>query len=65
MLITKYRATSLLALLTPFLLMGVVFLMDGGHGYYRPAIVLFPTGLISFSLVGRLEIPYVILSILQ
>jgi hypothetical protein len=64
-MISKYRTTLLLALLTPFLSIGVVFLMGGGHGYYGPGIVLFPAGLISFSLVGRLEIPFIILAVLQ
>jgi hypothetical protein len=64
-MISKYRTTSTLALLTPVLLIGVVFLMGGGHGFHGPAIMLFPTGLISFSLVGSLEIPFMILAVLQ
>lgn len=62
---SSYPTTSLLTLLTPFLLLLVVFLMGGGHGYYEPAIILFPTGLISFSLFNEIVIPFMILAVIQ
>ena len=61
----SYKTTSTLSILTPFLLIGVFLLMGGGHGYYAPGIFLFPTGLISFSIFNRLEVPFIILGILQ
>ena len=39
--------------------------MGGGHGTYAPGILLFPTGLISFSIFHRLELPFIILGIIQ
>lgn len=61
----SYPATSILTILTPFLLLLVIFLMGGGHGYYEPAIVLFPTGLISFSLFDEIIIPFMVLAVIQ
>ncbi len=62
---TKYKTTLILSLLSPVLLAAVVFLMGGGHGTYAPGILLFPTGLVSFSILGRLEVPFIILAIIQ
>jgi hypothetical protein len=61
----SYPTTSLLTILTPLLLFLVMFLMGGGHGYYEPAIILFPTGLISFSLFDEIVIPFMILAVIQ
>ncbi|GAB2781897.1 hypothetical protein GCM10027275_27070 [Rhabdobacter roseus] len=62
---SNYKTTTTLSILTPFLLIGVFLLMGGGHGTYVPGILLFPTGLISFSIFHRLEIPFIIIGILQ
>jgi hypothetical protein len=64
-MINKYQTTTRLSILTPFLLIGVIFLMGGGHGFYAPGILLFPTGLISFSIYHELQIPFIILAIIQ
>ncbi len=61
----KYKTTLILTILTPVLLAIVVLLTGGGHGYYSPGIVLFPTSLVSFSIFGRLEFPFVVLGIIQ
>ncbi len=62
---TKYKSTLILSLLTPVLLVPVAFVMGGGHGTYAPGILLFPAGLVSFAIVGRLETPFIILAVLQ
>jgi hypothetical protein len=61
----KYKVTLILSLLTPLLLVIAVFLMGGGHGFYAPARVLFPSAMISFPIMNRLEWPFIILGILQ
>jgi hypothetical protein len=63
--LTKYKTTLILSLLTPLLLVVVVFLMGGGHGTYAPAILFFPTGLVSFSIFGQLRTPFIILAVIQ
>ncbi|GAA4306561.1 hypothetical protein GCM10023183_21870 [Nibribacter koreensis] len=40
-------------------------MIGGGHGYYSPAIILFPTGMISFSFFGELRPAFTILAICQ
>jgi hypothetical protein len=62
---TKYKNTFILSILTPILLVAVVFFMGAGHGTYAPGILLFPTGLVSFSITGQLETPFIILAIIQ
>lgn len=52
-------------LLTPVLLFIAVFLAGGGHGWYEPAIMLFPFGLISILFSRSIELPFIILAILQ
>ena len=61
----KYRYTLLLSLLTPLLLLPVVFLMGGGHGYYTPAVVLFPFGMMGTVFQQTISPPFVILAIVQ
>lgn len=60
-----FKWTIKLILLTPVLLFIVVFLAGGGHGWYEPAIVLFPFGLISILFFRSIELPFIILAILQ
>lgn len=60
-----FKLTLKLVLLTPVLLFIAVFLAGGGHGWYEPAIVLFPFGLISILFSRSIELPFVILAILQ
>ena len=62
---SSYKTTLILTALTPILLFGVLFLMGGGHGYFEPAIILFPTGLISFSIFDEIILPFIILAIVQ
>lgn len=61
----KYNWTLALSILTPFLLWIVMYLMVGGHGHYLPGIILFPTGLISFTIFRELTVPFMIIGILQ
>jgi hypothetical protein len=61
----RYLITTILTLLTPVLLLFVMFLMGGGHGFYEPAIVLFPTGLVSLSIFHEIIIPFRVLAVIQ
>lgn len=54
-----------LSLLTPVLLFLTVFLMGAGHGWYGPAILLFPFGFISILYSRTIELCFIILAIIQ
>jgi hypothetical protein len=41
------------------------FYSGGGHGYYEPAILLFPAGLISILIFNEIAMPFIILAIIQ
>ncbi|WP_207433732.1 hypothetical protein [Sabulibacter ruber] len=41
-MLSTLKWTLILSLLTPILLITVVFLAGGGHGWYGPAFLLFP-----------------------
>jgi len=47
------------------LLLIVVFLMGGGHGMYEPAILLFPFGFIGILYSQSIELPFILIAILQ
>jgi len=47
------------------LLLIVVFLMGGGHGMYEPAIWLFPFGFIGILYSHSIELPFILIAILQ
>ena len=64
-MVKKYTWTIRFIYLTPLLLIFAVFLMGGGHGFYWPAIVLFPFGLVSICFFNRIEFPFVLLALLQ
>lgn len=61
----KYKNTLGLTALTPVFIVISVFLAGGGHGYYSPAIFMFPTALISFSIANELLMPFIVLGIVQ
>ena len=54
-----------LSLLTPVLLILAIFLMGGGHGWYGPAILLFPFGFIGILYSRSIELHFILLAILQ
>ena len=62
---TKYKWTIRLSLLTPLLLLISVFLMGGGHGYFEPAICLFPCATICVIWQTTLTLPYFISGLIQ
>jgi hypothetical protein len=61
----KYKVTKIFSLLTPLLLVIVVFLGNAGHGSYAPMMMLFPTATIGFPIMGGIEWPFIILGIIQ
>ena len=62
---TKYKWTIRFSLLTPILLMIAVLLMGGGHGWFQPAIAIFPYGMVGTVWQDRISLPFVILGVLQ
>lgn len=46
---SDYKWTIRLSLLTPLLLLIALFCMGGGHGWYEPAVVLFPFSLFTLN----------------
>jgi len=54
-----------LLLLTPLLLFVVVLLIGGGHGWYEPAMIIFPLGTFNTIWQGHLSIPFVALAIIR
>ena len=61
----KYTWTTRLSLLTPVLLLISVILTGGGHGYFEPAICLFPCATISVIWLSVLTLPYIIVGLFQ
>ncbi|MFY7665654.1 hypothetical protein [Flavobacterium sp.] len=61
----KYKWTIRLSFLTPFLLIIVVFLSGGGHGFYEPAVAFFPLGMLACLWFNKLSLINVILAVLQ
>jgi hypothetical protein len=57
--------TIRLSMITPLLLIMAMALAGGGHGWYEPAITLFPVGLVSILFLRTITIPFMILAILQ
>jgi hypothetical protein len=61
----RFKWTIWLTLLTLPLLIIAVYFADGGHGSYIPAMSLFPFGLLSTILFGRITTPFIVISIIQ
>ena len=61
----RFKWTIRAVLLTPVLLVLAIYLMGGGHGFIEPAIFLFPTGLVSILIFDSIELPFIILAVLQ
>jgi hypothetical protein len=64
-MIKHYKWTFTLTLLTIPLLFIAVLFMGGGHGSYKPAIILFPFGLIGILLSDTITLPFIILGVIQ
>ena len=62
---TNYRWTIRFSLLTPLLLIIAVFLMGGGHGWFEPAMAIFPWGMVGIIWQDRISIPFIIMGVLQ
>lgn len=61
----KNRWLIFFSILTPLLLLIVIFLMGGGHGTYIPADVLFPFGMIGTVFQDEITTPFIILGFIQ
>ena len=62
---TSYPWTTRLSLLTTLLLIMAVFLMGGGHGWYEPAMALFPYGMVGTIWQDTITLPFIICGIIQ
>jgi len=61
----KYRWTARLSLLTPLLLFVAVLLMGGGHGWFEPAMFLFPLGTLNTIWQDHFSLPFIVLAFIQ
>jgi hypothetical protein len=64
-MVTNYKWTIRLSLLTPVLIIICIFLMGGGYGWYTPAIVLFPWSMINIVLQDHLSFSLLIIGMFQ
>jgi len=64
-MLQNYKWTKRLIIATPILVFVAIFFMGGGHGTYKPAMFLFPWGMINTMWQDRLSEPLAILGILQ
>lgn len=61
----KFQWTIIFSLFTPLLILLAIFFMGGGHGTYKPTIILFPFGMIGTSFQQSITLPFTILGIVQ
>jgi len=61
----KYKWTARLSLLTPLLLFVAVLLMGSGHGWFEPAMFLFPLGTINTIWQNHLSLPFGVIALFQ
>lgn len=54
-----------MAVLTPVLLIIVIFPMGGGHGYFEPLFFVFPFAAIMFLWFDEINLLFVLISLLQ
>ncbi|HEX8334842.1 MAG TPA: hypothetical protein VF622_19615 [Segetibacter sp.] len=52
-MINNYKWTLRLTLLTPPLLFIAILFMGGGHGWFEPAMLLFPFGMVGTIILLR------------
>jgi len=62
---TNYRWTIRLSILTPILITICVSLIGGGHGWYTPAMVLFPWATLNTAWQDHLSEPLLYAGIFQ
>lgn len=61
----QYKWTVRFSIMTPLLLIVAGFAMGAGHGTYIPAMSLFPFGMLGVLLQDRINLPFIIVAILQ
>jgi hypothetical protein len=61
----NYKWTTRLSFLTPVLLLAAIFLIGGGHGWYEPAISLFPFGMLGVLSNENYTASFFLLAIMQ
>ena len=62
---TNYKWTIGFGILTPVFIIICVFLMGGGHGWFTPAMVLFPWATLNTAWQDHLSEPLVYIGIFQ
>jgi MFS family permease len=62
---SRYKWTLRLLILSPFLLAISILLMGGGHGWFEPAIFLFPFAMLVWSLNGSMVWLFMIAGMIQ
>src|SRR5690349_13771667 len=60
-----YKWTVILSILGLFLLIIILVLMGGGHGYYVPAMVMFPLSMWNIIFQSHLDIPLLIIGLFE
>jgi hypothetical protein len=63
-MLKSYKYLLGLSLVTPLLLIIAVFFLGGGHGWYEPAIILFPLGFLG-AIRQNSDTLFIILALLQ
>lgn len=64
-MVEKYKWTIRFTVLTPILLMLAIFLMGGGHGYFEPTFLLFPTATILFIWYDTMNLAFLFMAFIQ
>lgn len=65
MLTTRYNWTIRFSLLTPVFLLLALLSMGGGHGWYEPALILFPFGMVGTFWQDTIAVPFIIIGLFQ
>jgi hypothetical protein len=60
-----YKWTIRFSIVTPILIIVCIFLMGGGHGWYTPAMVLFPWATLNIAWQDHLSTPFIIAGLFQ
>jgi len=64
-MILNYKWTKRFSLITPILIIICIYLGGGGHGLYKPTMVLFPLATLNLAWQDQLSIPFMIVGIFQ
>ncbi|RYE53682.1 MAG: hypothetical protein EOP48_13875 [Sphingobacteriales bacterium] len=62
---TNYKWTIRFSILTPVLVLICIILMGGGHGWYAPAVVIFPWATLNTAWQDHLSEPFMMAGAFQ